>query len=303
MVVEAFGPSVHQFIEDGIEEIRVQIAEPLNDCFLDFGIGSEMAKCQVLLQQSEQLKITWCEIPAVRRVFQCLYGGRARHFSWPVLSPSYFHFFWLLKKQLAGRNSEPMPKSRKPLFSGSATWTLISSMLVSIIWCTDGPNASTTMVTIWKKDVPVRGAYYPDGGIPVVAGGRMERAYRRGRPLSPGTEMLVQEMGGESDARRLGNYVVVRKVVRPRVRVDPAEEGMTQDGENGPRRTEILYIRSPMREDEEERHYVREGELLRSVSETALNADDLHLRVPRSYRARGMPLQRMEPPQDPAATQ
>ncbi|KAF8774671.1 Cadherin-86C like protein [Argiope bruennichi] len=153
------------------------------------------------------------------------------------------------------------------------------------------------------EDVPVRGAYYPDGGIPVVAGGRMERAYRRGRPLSPGTEMLVQEMGGESEARRLGNYVVVRKVVRPRVRVDPAEEGMTQDGENGPRRTEILYIRSPMREDEEERHYVREGELLRSVSETALNTDDLHLRVPRSYRTRGVPLQRMEPLQDPAASQ
>ncbi|XP_055950395.1 cadherin-86C-like isoform X2 [Argiope bruennichi] len=154
-----------------------------------------------------------------------------------------------------------------------------------------------------NPDVPVRGAYYPDGGIPVVAGGRMERAYRRGRPLSPGTEMLVQEMGGESEARRLGNYVVVRKVVRPRVRVDPAEEGMTQDGENGPRRTEILYIRSPMREDEEERHYVREGELLRSVSETALNTDDLHLRVPRSYRTRGVPLQRMEPLQDPAASQ
>ncbi|GFY51260.1 uncharacterized protein TNIN_81401, partial [Trichonephila inaurata madagascariensis] len=161
----------------------------------------------------------------------------------------------------------------------------------------------TTSYAQNPEDIPVRGAYYPDGGIPVVAGGRMERAYRRGRPLSPGTEMLVQEMGGESDARRLGNYVVVRKVVRPRVRVDPADDGVTADGENGPRRTEILYIRSPMREDEEERHYVREGELLRSVSETALNVEDPHLRVPRTYRTRGVPLQRMEPPQDPAASQ
>lgn len=83
-----------------------------------------------------------------------------------------------------------------------------------------------------SDDIPARGAYYPDGGIPVVAGGRMERAYRRGRPLSPSTEMMVQEMAGDSDARRLGNYVVVRRVVRPRVRVDQSEEGAAMVGED-----------------------------------------------------------------------
>ncbi|GBL78266.1 hypothetical protein AVEN_42814-1 [Araneus ventricosus] len=61
MVVETFESSVHQFIETGREEIRVQVVEPLNDAFLDIGIGSEMAKCQVLLQESEEMKITWCK--------------------------------------------------------------------------------------------------------------------------------------------------------------------------------------------------------------------------------------------------
>ncbi|GBN82727.1 hypothetical protein AVEN_228418-1 [Araneus ventricosus] len=61
MVVEAFMPSVNQSIEMGIEEIRVQVAEPLNDGFLNFGIGYEMATCQ----RSEEMKITWCEIRAV----------------------------------------------------------------------------------------------------------------------------------------------------------------------------------------------------------------------------------------------
>ena len=42
-----------------------------------------------------------------------------------------------------------------------------------------------------------------------------------------------------------------------------------------------------MRDDEDDRQYVREGELLRSVSETALT-DDSHLRVPRAYRQRGV---------------
>ncbi|GBN40913.1 hypothetical protein AVEN_64921-1, partial [Araneus ventricosus] len=46
MVAEAFVPSVNQSIETGMEEIRVQIAETLNDGFLNFGIGSEMASCQ-----------------------------------------------------------------------------------------------------------------------------------------------------------------------------------------------------------------------------------------------------------------
>ncbi|KAG8186276.1 hypothetical protein JTE90_004620 [Oedothorax gibbosus] len=154
-----------------------------------------------------------------------------------------------------------------------------------------------------EVEAPVRGAYYPDGGIPVVAGERLERVYRRSRPLSPGTEMLVHELGTESDARRLGNYVVVRKVARPRVRVEPAPQG--EDEGEGPRRTEILYIRSPMREDEEERHFVREGDLLRSVSETALN-DDAHLRAPQpTYRVRPQrPLLEPPPqPHDPASSQ
>ncbi|GBM11760.1 hypothetical protein AVEN_22901-1 [Araneus ventricosus] len=106
MVVEAFGPSVHQFIETDIEEIRGQVMEPLNDGFLDFGIGSEMATCQALLQQSEEMEITWWEIPAVGRVFQCLCGGRVRQFctlvSRPVLLPNDFRLFRLLKKHLAG---------------------------------------------------------------------------------------------------------------------------------------------------------------------------------------------------------
>ncbi|GBO04224.1 hypothetical protein AVEN_216033-1 [Araneus ventricosus] len=56
MVVEAYVPSANQFIETGIEEIRIQVAEPLNDGFLNFGIGSEMATFQVLLQLSEEMK-------------------------------------------------------------------------------------------------------------------------------------------------------------------------------------------------------------------------------------------------------
>lgn len=77
----------------------------------------------------------------------------------------------------------------------------------------------------------------------MVAGGRLERAYRRGRPLSPGTEMLVHELGTESDARRLGNYVVVRKVARPRVRVEPApQEGEDGEGECLVKATTYKYI-------------------------------------------------------------
>ncbi|GBN24045.1 hypothetical protein AVEN_265365-1 [Araneus ventricosus] len=45
----------------GIIKIRTQVSDSLNDDFLDFFIGSEMATCQVLLQQSEEMKITWCE--------------------------------------------------------------------------------------------------------------------------------------------------------------------------------------------------------------------------------------------------
>ncbi|GBL83829.1 hypothetical protein AVEN_132706-1 [Araneus ventricosus] len=70
MVVEAFVPSVNQSVETGIEEIRVQVAEPLNDGFLNFGIGPKIVTCQVLLQRSEEMKNTWYEIRTVGRVFQ-----------------------------------------------------------------------------------------------------------------------------------------------------------------------------------------------------------------------------------------
>ncbi|GBN98105.1 hypothetical protein AVEN_79007-1 [Araneus ventricosus] len=39
-----------------------------------------MGTCQVLLQRSEEMKITWCEIQAVGRMFHCLCGERARQF-------------------------------------------------------------------------------------------------------------------------------------------------------------------------------------------------------------------------------
>ncbi|GBM47432.1 hypothetical protein AVEN_175610-1 [Araneus ventricosus] len=48
MVVEAFVPSVNQSIETDKEEIK-----------------AEMTTCQVLLQRSEDMKITWCEIQPV----------------------------------------------------------------------------------------------------------------------------------------------------------------------------------------------------------------------------------------------
>ncbi|GBL90594.1 hypothetical protein AVEN_179494-1 [Araneus ventricosus] len=83
MAFEAFVSSVNHSIEIGIEEIRVQVAEPLKDGFLNSGIGSEMATCQELLQ-SEEMKITWCEIRDVGRVFNFLCGGRGRQFSTPV---------------------------------------------------------------------------------------------------------------------------------------------------------------------------------------------------------------------------
>ncbi|GBO25611.1 hypothetical protein AVEN_17461-1 [Araneus ventricosus] len=63
-------PSVIQSIETGIGEIRVQIAESLNDGFLNFGIDAELATYQVFLQRSEEIKITWYEIRVVGRMFQ-----------------------------------------------------------------------------------------------------------------------------------------------------------------------------------------------------------------------------------------
>ncbi|GBL95644.1 hypothetical protein AVEN_24845-1 [Araneus ventricosus] len=84
MVVEAFVPSVNQSIKTGIEEINVQITELLNYGFRNFGIGSNMASCQVLFQRSEEMKITWCEIRVLGRVFQCLCRGSAQQFCTPV---------------------------------------------------------------------------------------------------------------------------------------------------------------------------------------------------------------------------
>ncbi|GBN36279.1 hypothetical protein AVEN_146978-1 [Araneus ventricosus] len=68
MDAEAFMPSVHQSVETCIEELRFQVTEPFNDGFLNFGIGSGMAACQVLLQRSEDMNITQCEVGAVRKV-------------------------------------------------------------------------------------------------------------------------------------------------------------------------------------------------------------------------------------------
>ncbi|GBO18378.1 hypothetical protein AVEN_210149-1 [Araneus ventricosus] len=76
MVVEAFGPSVNQPIETGIEEIRVLVAESLYDGFLNFGIGSEVATCQVLFQRSEDMKITYYEFRDVGRMFQNILSAK-----------------------------------------------------------------------------------------------------------------------------------------------------------------------------------------------------------------------------------
>ncbi|GBN82472.1 hypothetical protein AVEN_2908-1 [Araneus ventricosus] len=70
MVVEAFVSSVNQSIESIIKEIRVQVAEPRNEGFLNFGNGSEVATFQVLLQRSEEMKIARWEIRVVGRVFR-----------------------------------------------------------------------------------------------------------------------------------------------------------------------------------------------------------------------------------------
>ncbi|GBM09875.1 hypothetical protein AVEN_241203-1 [Araneus ventricosus] len=110
MIFKAFVPSVNQSIETGIVEIRVEIVEsltglfwyprlgwesslfphvnngksdvslpnqeyqnkpPTNDGFLNF--GSEMTTCQVLLQRSEEMKITSCEIRPVVDVLDLPY--------------------------------------------------------------------------------------------------------------------------------------------------------------------------------------------------------------------------------------
>ncbi|GBM91199.1 hypothetical protein AVEN_184535-1 [Araneus ventricosus] len=79
MVVDTFVPSVNQSIETGIEESRVQIEEPLNDGFMNFGIGSEVEPAR-----SDEIKITRFETRDLERVFQCLFGGRYRQFCKPV---------------------------------------------------------------------------------------------------------------------------------------------------------------------------------------------------------------------------
>ncbi|GBL74254.1 hypothetical protein AVEN_235255-1 [Araneus ventricosus] len=68
----------------------------------------------------------------------------------PDLAPSDFHLFGPLKKHLAGNHFRTDTKFRKLSLSGSATWTLISSMPVSIDWCTDSTNA---MVTMCKSNI------------------------------------------------------------------------------------------------------------------------------------------------------
>ncbi|GBM55488.1 hypothetical protein AVEN_27843-1 [Araneus ventricosus] len=80
MAVEAFVPSANHSIKTGIEKIRFKVVETLNYEFLNFGIGSEMAACQVLLLRSEEMKITFCEIWITGRVFQCLCSGLAPQF-------------------------------------------------------------------------------------------------------------------------------------------------------------------------------------------------------------------------------
>ncbi|GBM22224.1 hypothetical protein AVEN_273414-1 [Araneus ventricosus] len=70
MVVETFVPSVHQRIETGTGELSIKVVEPRQDGLLRFGIDSEMLTSQVLLQRSKEMKVTWCEVRVVGRVFQ-----------------------------------------------------------------------------------------------------------------------------------------------------------------------------------------------------------------------------------------
>ncbi|GBM63487.1 hypothetical protein AVEN_205835-2-1, partial [Araneus ventricosus] len=57
------------------------------------------------------------------------------HLSYSLdLAPSDFNHFGSLKKHLQVAISETMPKFRKPSLSGSVTWSVISSMPVSLDW-------------------------------------------------------------------------------------------------------------------------------------------------------------------------
>ncbi|GBN64218.1 hypothetical protein AVEN_15602-1 [Araneus ventricosus] len=93
MAVEAFVPSANQSIKTGIEKIRVKVLETLNYDFLNFGIGSEMATCLVLLLQSEEMKITWGEVWITGRVFQYLCSGLTRQFC-IIERKSCFHTYF-----------------------------------------------------------------------------------------------------------------------------------------------------------------------------------------------------------------
>ncbi|GFY40240.1 hypothetical protein TNIN_20181 [Trichonephila inaurata madagascariensis] len=65
-------------------------------------------------------------------------------------------------------------------------------------WAWTLASANTRILKPEKiKDIPVRGAYYPDGGIPVVAGS-YGRPIPRGRPLSPNGN------AGSGDGWRVG---------------------------------------------------------------------------------------------------
>ncbi|XP_023225891.1 cadherin-86C-like [Centruroides sculpturatus] len=135
--------------------------------------------------------------------------------------------------------------------------------------------------------------------------GRMERIYRQGRPISPNNEILFDQPPPEDlSGRQLGKYVIFRKDVDPRnrdtdgrlIRMDnyPLDSSdrteLSPDHRNeAAKRTEILYIRSPPREDIDQRYYtdfvdgerVRGTGLHRSVSETAIHGTSRTSRIPR----------------------
>ncbi|GBN92574.1 hypothetical protein AVEN_39370-1 [Araneus ventricosus] len=79
MTVEAFVPSVNHSIENGIEEIRVQVAVILNDGFLIFKTSSKMATCQQdnATTHASRVATKWLQE----------HSSDFRHFHWPPKSP------------------------------------------------------------------------------------------------------------------------------------------------------------------------------------------------------------------------
>ncbi|GBM23589.1 hypothetical protein AVEN_196661-1 [Araneus ventricosus] len=91
MVAEASVPWVNQSIETGIDEIRVQIAETLNDGFLNFGIVSEMVTCQVRRYENHSVRDpgcregvpiyhSWYRIPSAHSWYRSEGPGASIHF-------------------------------------------------------------------------------------------------------------------------------------------------------------------------------------------------------------------------------